>query len=198
MLHLLLQEASVRGSFSQEEAAILVRAIQANDPDAFEKMVALIRKDLWNFLVNQRIQQADAEDLFQDVLMKLFQKIKQLEHPEKFRSWLFAIALNAVRSGYRRKQPQSLDQLTDTGFTIQAQLVDADRQLAGKERLLALRKVLQDLPERELQIILLDRFAGLPQAEIADWFDLNLNTLKTLLRRTRVRIIKAMKEAGHV
>lgn len=196
--YLLFQEGTRRGSFSAEDAASLVREFQSGKQQAFEDLVALIRNDLWNFLVNQRLQVSDAEDLFQDILMKLFQKLKDLQEPDRFRSWLFAIALNQLRSRFRKREPSSLDQLSEQGLNPVSAVVDANRALMGKERIVGLRKVLADLPERELQLILLDRFGGLQQGELAELFDLNLNTVKTLLRRTRIQIVKAMKEAGYV
>lgn len=196
--HLLHQEGAQRGSFSADEAARLVRMFQASDPNAFEGLVDLVRHDLWQYLVNQRIQLSDAEDLFQEVLLKLLQNLRHLKQPERFRSWLFAIALNQVRSFYRQRSPQSLDQLQEQGLDPKTTSANANRELVSKERLAGLRAILQDLPERERHLFLLDRFAGLQQAEIADLFELNLNTVKTLLRRTRIHIVKAMKEAGYV
>lgn len=198
LAHLLLHEASSRGSFSIEVATQHILAFKQGDPQAFEALVALIQRDLWNFLVNQRLQIADAEDLFQDILMKLYQKLNQLQQPQKFRSWLFAIALNELRARFRKQPMQSFEQLQDAGFMPESEQPDAQRDLASKQHLLALRRCLQALPERERSIFLLDRFAGLQQAELADLFELNLNTVKTILRRTRIQIVKAMQEAGHV
>jgi len=153
------------------------------------------RRDLWGFLVNHLSIREDAEDLFQEIGIKVLAHAGSIHDPSRFRSWLFSVAHNAVRSHYRKKRP-----ITDEDRLAR----EPDQPSRGphavleqRERLKALRRCLPRLSEQEREVLLLDTMAELPQAVIAEQLSLNLNTVKTTLRRARIKLARMMTEACH-
>jgi len=174
---------------------VLLDAHRGGDPAATEALLEQYRQPLWGFLVNHLPVREDAEDLFQEIGLKVMRASNTIRDGERFRSWLFSVAHNAVRSHYRKKRPvEDEDRLArEPAPPGQGQQASLERG----ERAAALRRCLTRLPERDREILLLDTMAELPQVEIARQFALNLNTVKTILRRTRIKLARMMVEAGH-
>lgn len=179
----------------------LLKAHTDGDPRAFPRLLDGVKNDLWGYLVNQVQMRQDAEDLYQEISLKAYKNLKRLRDPTKFRSWLFSIAVNSVRSFFRRKPMLSLETLggeeAGSAREITQDKRDMVRDLELEEELYRLRHCIQDLPEREREILLLEVMAELPQKEIADRLGLNLNTVKTIIRRSKIKLARMMVEAGY-
>ncbi len=178
-----------------------MKAHAQGDPEAFTLLLDDVKNDLWGYLVNQVPVRQDAEDLYQEISLKAYKNLKRLRDPAKFRSWLFSIAVNSVRSFFRRKPMLSLEHLGGeaAGPARERAALKADmtQALALNEELSRLRRCIHDLPEREKEILLLEVMAELPQKEIADRLGLNLNTVKTIIRRSKIKLARMMVEAGY-
>jgi len=185
------------------DIGVLVKAHQDGDPLAFGLLLERFKADLWGYLVNHIQRRHDAEDLYQEISLKLLKNLGRLKDPDKFRSWLFAIAVNAVRTFFRRKPFFSIegsagdDGGSAAGFEPADQKETPEAGLARKQQLETLRRCLMHLPVRDREVLLLDTMAELPQQEIAAQLGLNLNTVKTILRRTRIKLARMMIEVAH-
>ena len=177
---------------------MLLRA-RDGDRDAFGQVLETYRADLWGYLVNHVKSREEAEDLFQEICLKAMNHMHSLREPDRFRSWLFSIAMNAVRSSYRQKKnaPLSEDESAPAELERALKRPAADVEMVKKERLDMLRGCILKLPDRDREILLLDVMADLPQQEIADRMALNLNTVKTILRRARIKLARMMVEVSH-
>lgn len=187
---------------TSEPLAPLVSSYQAGNKDALERLLLELRRDLWAFLLNHGLARADAEDLFQEICMKISRKIKTLKKPEACRSWVFAIALNSVRSFCRRRvvvsvpwedEPMQSSQHCAVGRAP----LNPEQSLQRSERMKALRTAIGRLSSRDREVLLLDTMAEMPQKEIAQLLGLNLNTVKTVIRRSKIRVARYMVEAQH-
>lgn len=92
---------------------------------------------------------------------------------------------------------QTLDNPTsEQGVSPELRASDCnpEEQLAQRERLQHLKRFLTELPDRDREMLLMDAMSGLPQKEIAAMFDLNLNTVKTTIRRARIKLARRMAE----
>ncbi len=177
----------------------LMQAHLNGDASAFDRILETYKNDLWGYLVNHVRRRQDAEDLYQEINLKIFNKIGTLRDPGRFRSWVFSIAMNAVRSFYRQKQPISLDQESGE-VRLEALISPLATPLGDLERdqqLNLLRQCILKLPERDREILLLDVMAEWPQQQIAEEMELNLNTVKTILRRARIKLARMMAEVCH-
>lgn len=179
-----------------DETGDLMARHLGGDPHAFPQLMEPFKADLWGFLRNHVRGRQDAEDLFQEICLKVHRNISSLKDPQKFRSWLFSIALNAVRSFFRKRQLVAVDAPVLEALD-QRHLAAGDhpeKALARSETMHHLRVCLQQLPERDRQVLLLEVMGDLPQKDIAEQLDLNLNTVKTILRRARIKLARMMVE----
>ncbi len=179
--------------------ATLMEAHQQGDPHAFESLLQCFKGDLWGYLVNRVHTHQDAEDLFQEICLKVLKNLGSLREPARFRSWLFSIAMNTVRSFFRKKavikafpgeagNPETDPPSREPG---------AQARLESREELQRLRQCIHALSERDREVLLLDAMAGLPQQDIARQLGLNLNTVKTIIRRSKIKLARMMVEVAH-
>lgn len=180
------------------DMAALLEAHAAGDRTAFERIWQHYRDDLWAFLCNHVGRRADAEDLFQNIGIKVFRHLGSVRDTASVRSWLFAIALNAVRSYYRRRKAWQLEERDEAPPTDrEGSAPSPEEHVVQRERLALMQACLQKLPERDREVLLLGTMAELPGQVIAERLELNLNTVKTILRRTKIKLARLMVEAEH-
>ena len=124
--------------------------------------------------------------------MKVTQSLHTLQDAERFRSWLFAIAFNTLRS--HKRKDQLMSDVAD--LEIESKGPAPIDQVIAKARWRTLRHALHQLSERQRETLLLEAVGDLPQKEIAEMLGDNLNTVKTHIRRARIRLARQLAEVG--
>jgi RNA polymerase sigma-70 factor (ECF subfamily) len=165
----------------------LTRQLLAGDADAFDSFVDLFRSRIFQYSFLMCGQREDAEEVAQETLLRVFEKIDQLREPELVKPWVFQIAKNACRMMRRKsifapREEISLDE--------PAQQIRDSRQLPEKEALRhelhdQLRSAIRDLPEIYRAVFLLRDVEELSTEETAHILDLSNDVVKTRLLRAR-------------
>ncbi len=184
--------------------------VRDGDAHAFEELVAKYQDRLLN-VMRHVVGSADiAEDLVQDVFLRVYRARKTYRPGAKFSTWLFTIAnnvaANAIRSRVRRKeihlqgspsgsQPvATLDHLA----MVKSGLLPA-RQLDKLELQQIVAEALTELNDRQRMAVLLNKYEGMSYAEIAETMSLSPQAVKSLLARARValrEILEPYLESG--
>ncbi len=140
-----------------------------------------------------------AEDLAQEVFLRVYRSRKSYEPTAKFTTWLFRIANNlgnnAVRDRSRRKEFQiaKSDAVSTTSVLIENIATAPSgamptRKLDASERAMMVQQAVQALGERQRIALTLSKFEGLSYQEIADSMDMSVKAVKSLLSRARVNL----------
>jgi RNA polymerase sigma-70 factor (ECF subfamily) len=166
------------------------------DDEAFSELVTRYQDRLVSLLTNMVGNAESAEDLAQDVFLRIYKARNGYEPNAKFSTWLFAIAhnvaCNSKRSKVRRKEVQM--QTAESGVQPTAMQEDAVPEKSGlmPTRLFA-KKELQDrvqaamgnLNERQRMAVLLHKFEGMSYADIGAALEMTPQAVKSLLSRAR-------------
>ncbi|MEN7343421.1 MAG: RNA polymerase sigma factor [Pseudomonadota bacterium] len=142
----------------------------------------------WQLTHNQSV----AEDLVQEVFLRLLKKAGSFRGESSFKTWVYQIARNVAFDHIRKQQRQRTD--TDEPSTLQATVVDersAEQAAAGQESLGYLEKSLASLPADQREIIWLGR------CEFSDYRAL-ASALGCTAQAARVRMHRAMKALNEV
>jgi len=174
----------------------LMLDVKSGDARSFELLLQKYRTPLVNFLYRMVRDRASAEDLAQEVFLRVYRARKDYVASAKFTTWLFRIAtnlaLNAVRDGRYHQLEISLDQRVSTGDAneIEAPMLDvADRkpgieqQLVDRDRVATIRQAINKLPEKQRAAVLLHKYHELDYDEIARILECSESALKSLLFR---------------
>ena len=177
----------------------LMLEVRDDNAAAFEELVARYQTRLITVLEHLMHRRDQAEDLAQEVFLRVYRARKTYQPGAKFSTWLFTIAnnvaSNALRSLARRHElPAGSGGGSDSQATSLADLATESsslmptRQLDSAERAEVVRHALQSLNERQRMAILLSKFEGMSYADIAETMGLSVQAIKSLLSRARVNL----------
>lgn len=168
----------------------LMLDVKAGDELSFELLLQKYRTPLVNFLCRMVRDQAAAEDLAQEVFLRVYRARKEYAPSAKFTTWLFRIAtnlaLNAIRDGRYRKMQISIDAPRDEDepvIEIAAQEMRADERLIERERNRMIRGAILALPEKQRAAVILHKYQEMDYAEIGKILGCSESALKSLLFR---------------
>lgn len=149
--------------------------------------------------------EAVAEDLTQETLLRAHQKLATLEDPASLASWLYRIATNIChdrfRRSTRRERIQPLDEETaqGPGRARPPALTDAgprlDKVMEQKEMSACVQRYLAELPDSYRAVILLHDATGMTNPEIARMLGVSLATVKIRVHRAREKLGAALRQA---
>ena len=171
----------------------LMLDVKAGDEQSFELLLRKYRTPLVNFLYRMVRDTAVAEDLAQEVFLRVYRARNDYAPSAKFTTWMFRIAtnlaLNSVRDNRHRRMEISVDQTVETGEDeVQAlELPDrapsVEQVLVARTRSELILRAVHALPEKQRAAVLLHKYQELDYDEIARILERSESALKSLLFR---------------
>jgi RNA polymerase sigma-70 factor (ECF subfamily) len=195
-------QPTLAGSEAYTDAEIMLR-VKAGDESAFDYLVQKYRRPLVSFMYRMARNTAAAEDLAQEVFLRVYRSRQTYEASAKFTTWLYRIATNlAVNHARdtRHERPEvtvSLDEPDeDTGTTLDVadSKVTAEESLVRRERMLAIRAKVEGLPERQKLAVIMHKYQQMDYKQIADVLKLSESATKSLLFRAYETLREQLKE----
>jgi RNA polymerase sigma-70 factor (ECF subfamily) len=190
------------GADSQTDADIMLR-VKAGDQPAFEYLVQKYRRPMVSFMYRMARNSAAAEDLAQEVFLRVYRSRETYEASAKFTTWLYRIATNlavnhARDSRHERPEVQvSLDEPDDdTGTTLELpdSSLNAEQQMVRRERMLAIRRKVEALPEQQRLAVIMHKYQQMDYRQIADVLKKSESATKSLLFRAYETLREQLKE----
>lgn len=177
----------------------LIRSLQAREPGAFEEFLRQVGPRLLHFGFRMCGDREDARDVLQETLLKTFESVGELRHPEAFRTWLYRVASNACLMKRRKskfvKEELALEEvLPDPG-----QLRDPKEWGAVPESVVLnnelgqrLRQAVLDLPPLYRTVLVLRDMEGLDTDEVAEALGVSKDVVKMRLHRARAKVRQSL------
>lgn len=167
----------------EHEKSLVKRA--ASDPAAFQALYNLYFRRVYSYVAARVTSPLDAEDLVSDIFINVMKGLPQFENQQAFSfgAWIFTIARNLIIDFYRRRS-RTVETHPLNG--LENDMSDAtrpERHLIKHEQAAELRLMLQWLPERRREVLILKYFSGLRNQEIAQVLDLDERTVASHLSR---------------
>jgi len=186
---------------------MLMVRYQRGDREAFAEIVHRYKTPIYNFVLRQVRHGNAAEDVTQDVFLRLVQNAADFKHEARFSTWLYTIARNLcvdhLRKQSHRRHP-SLDQPQSGDSTGTRPMIDnvadghprasVERTAASGEVAGRIVEAVQGLPEEQREVFLLREIANLPFKEIAQITGVGENTVKSRMRYALDRLQEALSE----
>ncbi|MGV8096841.1 MAG: RNA polymerase sigma factor [Mangrovibacterium sp.] len=162
----------------------LLLLIQRDDRVAFFHIYERYCKRLYGFVLKYVKQKEDAEEIVQEVFVKIWESRNKIDAYSSFESFLFTVAYNATISMLRKKANETkyieyLKSLQDINNS--PDLID---EIHFNELNSRVQSLLNELTPRQKEIFLLSREEGLSHDEIANKLDISVNTVKKHIANT--------------
>ena len=195
----------VRAGVSAEgrtDAEIMLQ-VKAGDDSAFEYLVQKYRRPMVSFMYRMAHNAAGAEDLAQEVFLRVYRSRESYEASAKFTTWLYRIATNlavnhARDTRHERAEYQvSLDEPDEeSGRTLDVPdaAPSAEEELVQRERVAAIRRCVQALPERQRMAVVMHKYQQMDYRQIAEVLKLSESATKSLLFRAYEALREQLKE----
>lgn len=184
------------------DAEVMLRA-KAGDESAFAYLVQKYRRAMVGFMYRMSHNAAAAEDLAQEVFLRVYRSRSSYEPSAKFTTWLYRIATNLAvnyardRRHERPEVTRSLDEPdeeTGTTFDLPDRSATAEQSLLRRERMAAIRAKVQELPERQRIAVVMHKYQQMDYREIAKVLKLSESATKSLLFRAYETLREQLKE----
>jgi RNA polymerase sigma-70 factor (ECF subfamily) len=167
----------------------IIQLVQAGrEQEAFERLVPAYRRRVFGLAFSILRDRAAAEDLAQEVFVKLWQALPRYDGRAKLSTWIYAITRNASVSALRARR-RSLS-MSEHAVREEVEGIAAAAAPAAEDR--ELRRAIEALPEKQRQAITLYYLDERPVEEVAEMMGLPANTVKTHLHRARAGLAAAL------
>jgi len=176
------------------EDRVLLERIRGGDASGAEELFERYAPALLRFASRMLADRETAEEVTQEVFVKVISRAHQYDGRAAVSSWLFAIAANACRDRRRRDQRARVVPL-EAVAELPARGEGAEARLDGRQRRAAVRRALQGLSEEQREALVLARYHELPYAEIARILGISVGAVKTRIFRA-VETLKARFSEG--
>jgi RNA polymerase sigma-70 factor, ECF subfamily len=184
------------------DAEVMLR-VRTGDQQAFDYLVQKYRRPLVSFMYRMARNTAAAEDLAQEVFLRVYRSRESYEASAKFTTWLYRIATNlAVNHARdtRHERPEvtvSLDEPDEeSGTTLELPdgSLTAEQVMVRRERMLAIRSKVERLPEQQRLAVIMHKYQQMDYKQIADVLKKSESATKSLLFRAYETLREQLKE----
>lgn len=172
-----------------EEEKQLILLAQKGDIKAFEELIRKYKTDIFNLAFLKVLDVNIAEDITQETIIRIFQKIKLFDFKGSFSSWVYRVTYNTILKLIEKFTPNNLS-IDQQEIAITDETKKIEDNITQQQILDKLAKLISKLPE-ELQIVLiLHDIQSKKYEEIAEILEINIGTVKSRLFNAR----KLLKE----
>ena len=197
-------KAAATGAAAGEltDAEVMLR-VKAGDDSAFDFLVQKYRRPIINFMFRMAHNTAVAEDLAQEVFLRVYRSRSSYEASAKFTTWLYRIATNLGMNysrDTRHERPENIinldapDEETGQAPDLADKTPSVEEEIMRRERLRAIRQKVEALPERQKMAVLMHKYQQMDYREIADVLKLSESATKSLLFRAYETLRTQLKE----
>lgn len=169
----------------ESEDADLLPILDSHSPLSEAALASLLSK-LRGFLAKRVSNEADVEDLAQDILLRVHQGAGQLSDETRIHGWIWQIARNAVIDYYRRGNVRQVD-IRDLDLPSNDEQPDVEEIVESW-----LAPMIAVLPEPYREAVQLSEIEGLSQAEVASRLSISLSGAKSRVQRGRAKLREAL------
>ena len=204
----LTRELLSLGGRAQAEAdgisdAEMMLRVKSGDDSAFDYLVQKYRRAMIGFMYRMSHNAATAEDLAQEVFLRVYRSRASYEASAKFSTWIYRIATNLGVNHARDTRHERAENVTnldepdeESGQTpdLADKAPNVEQEILQRERLAAIRQKVEGLPERQKLAVLMHKYQQMDYKQIAEVLKLSESATKSLLFRAYETLRTQLKE----
>lgn len=180
------------------EEATLIDGALAGEVQAFEMLVSLYSKRVYNYCYRMTNNKEDAEDVSQEVFVKAYRSLKGFKRNSQFSTWLYRIAYNACIDLHRKKKISVVPMVgqdkdgQDKVIDIASSAPSLEDEVLSIEKVQAVHAAIAKLRPEYRTVVLLREIDGMSYDEVAKVLNIPLGTVKSYISRAREELRNAL------
>jgi RNA polymerase sigma-70 factor (ECF subfamily) len=170
----------------------LVRRCLRGDAEAIQALVARFQPEVYGLCVRMLNHRHDAEDVTQEVLLRVFRSLRRWDRTRPLKPWIMGITVNRCRTwiAQRARRPELVDYLQDTASGRPA---DDSSELVRE-----IQAAQSQLRPEYRAVFVMFHVQGQPYEDIAAALERPVGTIKTWLHRARLEVLERLRQRGMV
>ena len=175
---------------------VIIKA-REGDVDSFKKIYDVFCDYVYTIVFRILGNKEDTEEIVQDVFLKIHDKLKSFKFRSSFKTWMYRIAVNASFNAYKkRKKDFEKKAYFDERFTNTKEVNNSLQHGLEEENESLITKLLGILKPEQRACVVLRNVESLSYKEIADTLKININTVRTRLKRARESLLRSRQKRG--
>ncbi len=181
----------------------IMQAVAAGDETGFTYLVERYHRSMVHFLYRMVHSEAVAEELAQEVFLRVYRARTSYRAEAKFSTWLYRIATNLAANHARdsksereaqRVELDAVDPVTGMTNEVADPTPDIERRLVREERMAAIRREVDRLPERQRMAVLMHKYQEMDYRQIGEVLQLSESATKSLLFRAYRTLRESLRD----
>ncbi|NIV95698.1 sigma-70 family RNA polymerase sigma factor [candidate division KSB1 bacterium] len=186
-------------TFSDEHE--LITQAQHGNTDAFKRLFDQYKLNVYNFVLRMLGEPHDAEDVVQEVFVKMYRKLATLRESRYFSTWLFSIARNESVNFLNRQRKKTMDSIDDENADLADKLISQDSsdvnsphgRFETSELDELLQSALNELPEINRSAFILGVIEGYSYKDVSKMLGCSINNVKSRVFRARAQLSQRLR-----
>jgi RNA polymerase sigma-70 factor (ECF subfamily) len=169
----------------------IMSEVASGDLSAFREIVERHQDSLLNYIQRYTGDRTAAEDIAQEVFLRVFRTAREYQPLSSFKTWLFKIAtnlcLNELRDNRILRNTIDIFELNQSGFVaLPTARSSPEKEAEGRELGAVLMKAINSLPEKQRIALLLHKYEGFSYLEISQMLGCSMPSVESLIHRARL------------
>jgi RNA polymerase sigma-70 factor (ECF subfamily) len=177
----------------QADLPWILAAARDGNADAFAVLVRHHQEGVYHLILRMVRRAAVAEDLAQDVFIRLWRHLGEVESPEMLAHWLRRVAVNAVIDHWRKDEARERRMQVLREHPIARRMVRPSTRMESREALDAVQAALAALPAKLRSVLLLRTSEGLSYEALADLLGISTHAVRSRLFRARQEVHRILR-----
>ncbi len=182
-------------SHSREALPSVLEAARDGDAEAFAALVHRFETPTYHFILRMVRRPAIAEDLSQEVFVRLWHHLDRIEEAGLLPAWLRRVAANAVIDHWRKQDARERRMQVLREHPIARRVVRPCSRIESREAADAVRAAVEKLPAKLRSVLLLRTVEGLSYEKLADVLGLSVNAVRSRLFRARQEVLAILRRS---
>ena len=170
----------------------LINDIISGNHAAFKSLMEKYQQQVFRTVMGFVHTKEDAEEVTQDVFIRIYQSLSTFQHNAEFSTWLYRITVNASLNALRSNRKNRLLQSLETIFSLRSEEKTPLEELEYAERNKRIGEAIDSLPEKQRTAFILSRYEELPQKKIAAVMNRSEGAIEQLLQRAKENLQKKL------
>lgn len=189
--------------FKKTQDKDLIKGFISGNDYCFDELLSRYKSKVFTTIYLIVKDRCIAEDLFQDVMIKVVRMIRSGKYNEegKFLPWVIRIARNLAIDHFRKVQRNPIQRESedyDIFNSVQQSEASSEEEIIRQENARYIKKLIQQLPDKQREVLIMRNYADLSFKEIAAITDVSINTALGRMRYALLNLKKLAQESGQI
>lgn len=176
-----------------DEFTLIQNILDGNQAD-FERLIKMYQPNVFRTAMGLLHNKEDAEEITQDVFLKIYDSLSSFNQKAALSTWVYRVTINASLNFLKRKKGNRLLVGLSALFGLASKEKQGEKLVTEKEEKDAIRKAMQELPEKQRLAFVLTKYEELPQRQVAEIMQVSEGAIEQLVIRARNNLRKKLEK----